>query len=130
MRAFARLLDRLAFTPARNGKLTLLRDYFATAPDPERGWALASLTGVLSFNEAKPQFVRKAVEARIDQINQITDYTKAQQAWGDLDAQIGELALTVPLYTANDVVLHGTAVRNTYVDQWRGWYDISSVSVK
>src|SRR5579871_3760800 len=66
MRAFARLLDRLAFTPARNGKLTLLRDYFAAAPDPERGWALASLTGVLSFNEAKPQFIRKAVEARMD----------------------------------------------------------------
>src|SRR6201996_8427431 len=66
MRAFARLLDRLAFTPARNGKLTLLRDYFATAPDPERGWALASLTGALSFDEAKPQFIRKAVEARMD----------------------------------------------------------------
>src|ERR1700744_5688169 len=66
MRAFARLLDRLAFTPGRNGKLTLLRDYFAAAPDPERGWALASLTGALSFNEAKPQFIRKAVEARLD----------------------------------------------------------------
>jgi DNA ligase-1 len=66
MRAFARLLDRLAFTPARNGKLTLLRDYFAAAPDPERGWALASFTGALSFNEAKPQFIRKAVEARMD----------------------------------------------------------------
>jgi DNA ligase 1 len=66
MRAFARLLDRLAFTPARNGKLTLLRDYFAATPDPERGWALASLTGGLSFNEAKPQFIRNAVEARMD----------------------------------------------------------------
>jgi DNA ligase-1 len=66
MRAFARLLDRLAFTPGRNGKLTLLRDYFAAVPDPERGWALASLTGALSFNEAKPQFIRKAVEARMD----------------------------------------------------------------
>jgi len=66
MRAFTRLLDRLAFTPARNGKLTLLHDYFAAAPDPERGWALASLTGALSFHAAKPQFIRKAVEARMD----------------------------------------------------------------
>ena len=81
-----------------------------------------------NFNLA--QYDDPQVEARIDQINQITDYTKAQQAWGDLDAQIGKLALTVPLYTADDVVLHGTAVKNTYVDQWRGWYDISSVSVK
>jgi DNA ligase-1 len=66
MRAFAVLLDRLAFTPSRNGKLTLLSDYFREAPDPERGWALAALTGVLSFEAAKPSFIRKAVEARMD----------------------------------------------------------------
>ena len=47
MKAFARLLDRLSFSPARNVKLTLLRDYLSNAPDPERGWALASLTGEL-----------------------------------------------------------------------------------
>jgi len=66
MRAFANLLDRLAFTPARNGKLTLLADYFHEAPDPERGWALAALTGVLGFEAAKPSFIRKAVESRMD----------------------------------------------------------------
>src|SRR4051812_44022904 len=66
MRAFARLLDQLAFTPARNAKLTLLRDYLSHAPDPERGWALASLTGALSFDAAKPGFIRKAAEARLD----------------------------------------------------------------
>ncbi|MBR7837222.1 ABC transporter substrate-binding protein [Actinospica durhamensis] len=81
-----------------------------------------------NFNLA--QYDDPAVEKQIDQINQITDFTKAQQAWGDLDAQLGKLALDVPLYTANDVVLHGSSVKNTYVDQWRGWYDISSVSVK
>ena len=66
MRAFARLLDSLAFTPSRNTKLTLVRDYLKSAPDPERGWALAALTGVLSFDAAKPAFIRKAVEARVD----------------------------------------------------------------
>ena len=66
MRAFALLLDRLSFSPARTVKLTLLRDYLASAPDPERGWALASLTGGLSFDEAKPAMIRKAVEARLD----------------------------------------------------------------
>ncbi len=66
MRAFARLLDQLAFTPSRNAKLTLLRDYLGKAPDPERGWALASLTGALSFDAAKPAFIRKAAEARLD----------------------------------------------------------------
>jgi len=66
MKAFARLLDQLAFTPARNAKLTLLRAYLGSAPDPERGWALASLTGALTFETAKPGFIRKAAEARLD----------------------------------------------------------------
>jgi len=66
MRAFASLLDRLAFTPQRNGKTTLLRDYMRDTPDPERGWTLAALTGGLSFDAAKPAFIRKAVEARMD----------------------------------------------------------------
>ncbi len=66
MKAFARLLDQLAFTPARNAKLTLLRDYLSRAPDPERGWALAALTGALSFDAAKPGFISKAAEARLD----------------------------------------------------------------
>ncbi len=66
MRGFANLLDRLAFTPQRNGKLVLLRDHMRDTPDPERGWALAALTGALSFDAAKPAFIRKAVEARMD----------------------------------------------------------------
>ena len=66
MRAFARLLDRLSLTPGRNAKLTLVRDYLKATPDPDRGWALAALTGVLSFHAAKPAAIRKAVEARMD----------------------------------------------------------------
>ncbi|HEY4078866.1 MAG TPA: cisplatin damage response ATP-dependent DNA ligase [Rhizomicrobium sp.] len=66
MKAFARLLDQLAFTPSRNAKLALLRDYLGNTPDPERGWALASLTGALTFDTAKPGFIRKAAEARLD----------------------------------------------------------------
>ena len=66
MRAFAELLDRLSLTPSRNAKLTLVRDYLAQTPDPDRGWALAALTGDLAFDAAKPAFIRKAVEARMD----------------------------------------------------------------
>ena len=68
MRAFAELLDRLSLTASRNAKLTLLRDHFASAPDPDRGWALAALTGDLTFDAAKPAFIRKAVEARMDPV--------------------------------------------------------------
>ena len=68
MRAFARLLDRLSLTSSRNAKLTLVRDFLAETPDPDRGWALAALTGDLSFSAAKPAAIRKAVEARMDPI--------------------------------------------------------------
>jgi ATP-dependent DNA ligase len=63
---FAELLDALLFTPSRNGKLRLMQEYFATTPDPERGWALAALTGELSFAEAKPSQVRDLAMSRVD----------------------------------------------------------------
>ena len=44
MQAFAELLERLLLTPSRNGKLHLLKSYFASAPDPDRGFALAAIT--------------------------------------------------------------------------------------
>ena len=68
MRGFVDLLDRLSLTASRNAKLTLVRDYLATTPDPDRGWALAALTGDLSFSAAKPAFIRKAVEERMDAV--------------------------------------------------------------
>src|ERR1700716_1483118 len=66
VKRFAELLDALLFTPSRNGKLRLMQEYFATTPDPERGWALAALTGELSFAEAKPSQVRDLAMARVD----------------------------------------------------------------
>mgnify|MGYP000704331699 CR=1 FL=1 len=66
MKRFAELLDRLSYTPARNGKLTLLTDYFRAAPDPDRGYALAALTGGLGFENAKPAMIRGLIEQRID----------------------------------------------------------------
>jgi DNA ligase-1 len=68
MRAFARLLDRLSLTASRNAKLVLVRDFLDGQPDPDRGWALAALTGELSFSAAKPAAIRKAVEARMDPV--------------------------------------------------------------
>ena len=68
MRAFAELLDRLSLTGSRNAKLVLVRDYLRATPDPDRGWALAALTGELSFNAAKPAMIRAAVEARVDEV--------------------------------------------------------------
>jgi DNA ligase-1 len=68
MRGFALLLDSLSLTGSRNAKLTLISAYLAETPDPERGWALAALTGDLSFQVAKAGAIRKAIEARMDPV--------------------------------------------------------------
>jgi DNA ligase-1 len=66
MKAFADLLERLLFSPGRNTKISLLHAYFATRPDPERGYALAAIAGDLDFPGAKPATLRAMAEARTD----------------------------------------------------------------
>jgi DNA ligase-1 len=66
MNRFAELLDRLAYEPSRNNKIKLLADYFRTTPDPSRGYALAALTGALSFKHAKPALLRGLISDRTD----------------------------------------------------------------
>jgi DNA ligase-1 len=68
MNHFAALLDRLAYEPGRNNKLRLMTDYFRNAGDPERGWALAALTGALSFQHAKPGLIRGLIAERTDPV--------------------------------------------------------------
>jgi len=68
MNRFAALLDRLAYEPGRNAKLRLLADYFATTPDPDRGWALAAITGALTFRHAKASVIRALIAERADPV--------------------------------------------------------------
>jgi len=66
MNRFAELLDRLAYEPGRNAKLRLIADYLRSTPDPERGWALAALTGALTFKHAKAGIIRGLIAERTD----------------------------------------------------------------
>ena len=68
MNRFAELLDRLAYEPGRNNKLRLITDYLRATPDPERGWALAALTGALSFKHAKAGMLRALIAERTDPV--------------------------------------------------------------
>jgi DNA ligase 1 len=68
MNRFAELLDRLAYEPGRNNKLRLLTAYFRKAGDPDRGYALAALTGALSFKHAKPGLIRDLIAERTDPV--------------------------------------------------------------
>jgi DNA ligase-1 len=66
MNRFAELLDRLAYEPGRNNKLKLITAYFRAVGDPDRGYALAALTGALSFKHAKPSLIRDLIAERTD----------------------------------------------------------------
>jgi DNA ligase 1 len=68
MNRFAELLDRLAYEPGRNNKLRLITAYLRDTPDPDRGYALAALTGALSFRHAKPGLIRDLIMDRTDPV--------------------------------------------------------------
>src|SRR6478735_479551 len=109
MRAFAELLDRLSLTASRNAKLTLVRDYLRVTPDPDRGWALAALTGDLSFDPATPAFIRKAAEAHVGPL----------LFWWSYD-YVGDLAETVALGWPARPGANGEPELSEVVDALRG----------
>jgi DNA ligase-1 len=68
MRDFSQLLDRLVYTRSRNAKLKLIADYLRRTPDPDRGWAMAALTGTLDLPGVKAAAIRGLIEARVDPV--------------------------------------------------------------
>jgi DNA ligase-1 len=98
MNRFAALLDRLAFEPSRNGKLRLMLEYFRSVPDPERGFALAALTGALSFQHAKPGLIRALISERADPVLFDLSYDFV----GDLSETVALMWPTPPHSTEHD----------------------------
>lgn len=68
MEEFAALLDALVYTTSRNRKLALIAAYLRAAPDPDRGWALAGLTGGLDFPAVKSSTIRNLMMERVDPV--------------------------------------------------------------
>ncbi len=68
MNRFAALLDKLAYEPRRNAKIALIADFFRGTPDPERGYALAAMTGGLVFPQAKAGLIRQLIAERTDPV--------------------------------------------------------------
>ncbi len=83
---FAALMNGLIYSSARNAKIRLLNDYFANAPDPDRGWGLAALTREVDFPAVKPALIRDLVTARVDPVLFAYSYD-----------YVGDLAETVAL---------------------------------
>src|SRR5690606_35579475 len=91
MKRFAELLDRLLLTPSRNAKLKLMADHFREVPDPDRGLALAAITGNLSFASVKPALLRALVAERMDAVLFAYSYD-----------YVGDLAETISLVWPSD----------------------------
>lgn len=68
MHAFSALLDRLVYTRSRNAKVRLIADYLRATPDPDRGWAMAALTGDLDIPGVKASVIAALVEQRVDPV--------------------------------------------------------------
>src|SRR6185503_18489482 len=68
MRDFSQLLDALVYTRSRSAKLKLIGDYLRRTPDPDRGYALAALTGELNLPAVKPAAIRAIAEERVDPV--------------------------------------------------------------
>ena len=86
MREFSQLLDALVYTRSRNAKLKLIGDYLRRTPDPDRGWAMAALTGELDLPAVKPAAIRAIVEQRVDPV-------LLRMSWD----YVGDMAETVSL---------------------------------
>lgn len=97
MNRFAWLLDRLAYEPRRNAKIALIADYLRTTPDPDRGLALAAMTGGLVFASAKAGLIRALIAERTDPVLFALSYDYV----GDLSETV---ALMWPVkHGANDI---------------------------
>jgi DNA ligase-1 len=68
MRPFSQLLDGLVYTRSRNAKLKLIADYLRETPDPDRGWAMAALTGGLNLPGVKASAIKALVDERVDPV--------------------------------------------------------------
>lgn len=126
MNRFAELLDALSFEPRRNGKLRLLTAYFRAVPDPERGYALAAMTGSLRFAHAKPGTIRALVAERTDPVLFALSYDYV----GDL-SETAALLWPAPPHLPNEpapslsevIATLAEAPKRTIPQHLAGWLD-------
>ncbi len=131
MIAFAELLERLVFTPGRLAKIALLRHYFLTEADPDRGFGLAALTGELAFQAAKPGLIRALAQERTDPVL----FEWSRDYVGDLAETVAliwpERPTNAPTPTLTDVVQTLVSTPKSELPFIvAGWLDASNASVR
>src|SRR5579863_8822329 len=81
-----------------------MTDYFRRVEDPDRGYALAALTGGLKFRHAKPALIRVLIYERVDPVLFDLSYDF-----------VGDLSETVALLWPGNGTEIGTAPTLSYV---------------
>jgi DNA ligase-1 len=112
MEEFAELLDRLVYTGSRNAKLKLLADYFRATGDPDRGWALSSLTDGLPLRLPMRKALQIVLEPKVDPVlfGLSRDYVgdtaeTVSLLWPDGDGQSSPPSLGEVVNAASDASL-------------------------
>ncbi len=68
MKKYAQLLDRLYYTYSHIEKMKLLNEYFASAPDPDRGYAVALIDDSLQFKFLTRNFIKAKIFDSVDSV--------------------------------------------------------------
>ena len=131
MIAFAELLELLTLTPGRLAKVALLKRFFATEPDPDRGWGLAALTGELAFDLAKPGIIRAVAAERFDPV--LFDWS--YDFVGDLAETVSLMwqprPVNIPTPTLAEIVeALATTPKSDLPRLVETWMDASTVAVR
>ena len=66
MKAFSELIHRLYFTTSNSAKASIFKGYLQSSVDPDRGWAVAALSGTLDLSLFKRKLVLQLIKSRVD----------------------------------------------------------------
>ncbi|PPR36402.1 MAG: DNA ligase B [Alphaproteobacteria bacterium MarineAlpha8_Bin1] len=90
MKDFSNLLEKIIFTPSRNSKISIISHFFKNCKDPDRGFALAILTGNLKIAKITSPILKDITKKKVDPILFDLSYD-----------YVGDLAETISLIWPN-----------------------------
>ncbi|MEM9289412.1 MAG: cisplatin damage response ATP-dependent DNA ligase [Pseudomonadota bacterium] len=129
MQAFANLLERLVYTPQRNGKIALIAAYLRESEDRDRGYGLAALCAELKLPNVSYSVLRDMIHARTDE----TLFRLSYDYVGDFAETVSLLwpgtLRNIPPPTLSDVVetLNGMT-KAEGAKQVEAWLDVLGVN--
>ncbi|WP_100643623.1 cisplatin damage response ATP-dependent DNA ligase [Alteromonas facilis] len=119
MKAFSELLEKLYFTNSQTTKASLIKQYLADTPDPDRGWAIAAIAGTLRFDLFKRALTKRLMLERVDE----TLFSLCYDYVGELSETVAHLwpsneTNVTQLPTLHEVVSHFKQATKAEVERY------------